>query len=224
MDGAPIVKQSRVLHRVAVNGALSFALLWFVRGELASLLAAVAYGVVAGALFGGVYWWQLRRKIARRDRRFERNKIFVTYVSIWEIALTAVAYGHYLAAAIAGMLIVFFLVDHFSAHWWTVFVGSGGLTTAIVLGVEVWLEERKTGPLYYQYSSRHWQGAEGMLYQVGEVVRPLEPLGMVRVRGELWRAVSASGDHVSVGERVEVLSIDGLTLTVDPVVPGAPEE
>jgi membrane-bound ClpP family serine protease len=40
---------------------------------------------------------------------------------------------------------------------------------------------------------------------------------MVRVKGELWSAVSAAGETIDEEERVEVLSISGLVLTVDRV-------
>ena len=48
---------------------------------------------------------------------------------------------------------------------------------------------------------------------VGEVRRD----GMVFVNGELWRAKTTSGEPLQPGERVEVESLDGLTLTVRPV-------
>lgn len=38
---------------------------------------------------------------------------------------------------------------------------------------------------------------------------------MVRVNGELWNAVSMSGEEIEAGEKVEVLRLDGLTLHVD---------
>jgi membrane-bound serine protease (ClpP class) len=62
-----------------------------------------------------------------------------------------------------------------------------------------------------------------MLYQVGDVVRPLAPRGMVRVKGELWSAVSAAGETIDEEERLEVLSISGLVPTVDRVPPPSAE-
>ena len=47
-----------------------------------------------------------------------------------------------------------------------------------------------------------------------EVVRPCSPVGLVRIRGELWNAQASA--PVQVGESVTVSGIDGLTLRVEP--------
>jgi membrane-bound serine protease (ClpP class) len=56
-------------------------------------------------------------------------------------------------------------------------------------------------------------GAVGMVGHVGVVKRALDPEGQVLVDGELWRAVTRDG-AVPAGENVEIVSVDGLTLTV----------
>ena len=53
-----------------------------------------------------------------------------------------------------------------------------------------------------------------MLNQVVEVVDPLDPIGTVTVKGELWRAVSESGETMQTGESVKVISMEGLALHV----------
>ena len=58
-------------------------------------------------------------------------------------------------------------------------------------------------------------GAQGLIGEVGTVSKALNPTGMVFVQGELWEASSAH--LVKVGERVRVLRIDGLHLTVKAV-------
>jgi membrane-bound serine protease (ClpP class) len=45
--------------------------------------------------------------------------------------------------------------------------------------------------------------------------------GMVKVRGERWRAACASATNLPVGERVRVVDRDGLTLIVEPLDAGA---
>ena len=47
----------------------------------------------------------------------------------------------------------------------------------------------------------------------GEVVNPLRPEGMVRVKGELWSARAVSG-RIEAGEKVVVLEQSGLKLVV----------
>ena len=61
-----------------------------------------------------------------------------------------------------------------------------------------------------------------MLGSEGEVVSPLVPEGMVRIKGELWRAKSASG-RLDTGEKVIVVGQNRLKLTVRKCSPGALE-
>jgi membrane-bound serine protease (ClpP class) len=56
-------------------------------------------------------------------------------------------------------------------------------------------------------------GAAGMVGHTGVVRTAIDPEGQVLVDGELWRAVTPDGP-VPAGERVQIVSIDGLTLTV----------
>ena len=71
--------------------------------------------------------------------------------------------------------------------------------------------------------SRRWKqvtGREEMIGAEGIVVEPVgngpdSPEGMIRVHGELWRAISAQ--PVPEGKSVRVLRIDGLKLYVEPL-------
>ena len=54
---------------------------------------------------------------------------------------------------------------------------------------------------------------ESMVGLRGTVANRLSPCGMVRVRGELWRACSLDGE-ADRGEEVEVVSQEGLSLGV----------
>jgi membrane-bound serine protease (ClpP class) len=56
-------------------------------------------------------------------------------------------------------------------------------------------------------------GAEAMVGEVGEASTALDPIGRVRIRGEIWRA-RAPG-RVERGHRVRVVSLSGLTLEVE---------
>jgi membrane protein implicated in regulation of membrane protease activity len=210
-----LVKQARVLRNVLVLWFLCALVLWLVRTRLWEYRDALLLGLTAGAVYGPLHWWQLSRKVARRGRRFERNKVFVHYLNIVEVALSAVAYNHYLAIPLALALLVSLLLGFLSGHWWTVLAGSFGVAGGGVLAGCIIRYERSSGPLYYQYNSRTWSGAEGMLYQVGTVIQPLTPTGKIEVRGELWNTVSLSGETIEVGDRVEVISIERLTLYVD---------
>jgi membrane-bound serine protease (ClpP class) len=55
-------------------------------------------------------------------------------------------------------------------------------------------------------------GREGLLHEIGETLSPLAPRGKVFVHGEIWNAVAT--EPVARGARVEVVGVDGMTLTV----------
>ena len=61
-------------------------------------------------------------------------------------------------------------------------------------------------------------GVENLVGSLGEVVEPLQPVGQVRVLGELWQARASS--ELGRGSSVRVVAVDGLTLVVE----GAPDE
>ncbi|WP_456422834.1 NfeD family protein [Thermococcus sp.] len=60
-------------------------------------------------------------------------------------------------------------------------------------------------------------GREELVGEVGRVVEDLNPEGMIRVHGELWRAISKDGSPVRVGEAVKVVEVRGLTLVVEKI-------
>jgi membrane-bound serine protease (ClpP class) len=57
-------------------------------------------------------------------------------------------------------------------------------------------------------------GPEALLGMRAEVVQPCSPVGLVRVRGELWNARASV--PVDSGQTVTVSGMDGLTLWVEP--------
>ena len=212
-----VVKQVRVLGNILIWSALCVVVLGLVHSRLWEHRMALLLGVVAGALYAVAHWRRLSGRIARRDRRFHRNKIFVHYLNAVEVLLSAIAYSHILAIPIGIALGVVVLLSLISGGWWAVLIGSFGLASGIVLTSYVLQYERRHGPLYYQYDSRYWSGAEGMLYRIATVVKPLTPAGKVDLQGELWDAVSISGEPIDVGQPVEVIAVEHLTLFVDQV-------
>jgi membrane-bound serine protease (ClpP class) len=73
--------------------------------------------------------------------------------------------------------------------------------------------------------SRRWKTATGKEEMIGEegvvtIALSINGEGMIRVHGELWRAVSKS--DVREGVRVRVLRVNGLKLEVEPVTTAVP--
>lgn len=55
-------------------------------------------------------------------------------------------------------------------------------------------------------------GAEALIGRPAEVVEACDPVGRVRLRGELWNA--RAEEPIGVGETVRVTRVEGLTLGV----------
>ena len=84
------------------------------------------------------------------------------------------------------------------------------IAIALLLGTFVFIIHKAIIPSFHK---KKVTGSEGMIDLVGEVVEPLKPVGVVRVNGEYWKAKSDSED-IAIGEDVEVLGQNGLTLKV----------
>ncbi len=101
---------------------------------------------------------------------------------------------------------------------------GGGVSAAIALGVTLPFAILTIVLMRLVLRSRRWKpatGPEELIGLSGIVVTPIpgatsaEPReGMVRVHGELWRAVAPQ--PVAAGDSVRILRVDGLTLHVEP--------
>jgi membrane-bound serine protease (ClpP class) len=58
-------------------------------------------------------------------------------------------------------------------------------------------------------------GVEALPRETAEAIEDFEQLGMVRLHGELWQARSPS--PVRAGQRLRVVSVEGLVIQVEPV-------
>ena len=69
--------------------------------------------------------------------------------------------------------------------------------------------------VYRSQKSKPTLGLEGLLGQIGEVKARLNPAGKVFVHGEYWNAEADA--EVDVGEKVEVIGYQGMSLKVRPL-------
>jgi membrane protein implicated in regulation of membrane protease activity len=68
----------------------------------------------------------------------------------------------------------------------------------------------------YEVSTR--TGSKTLIGYKGVAESHLAPAGLIRVRGELWRAVAVPGDLIiETGVAVEVIDADGMTVFVRPL-------
>ena len=73
--------------------------------------------------------------------------------------------------------------------------------------------------LWYAKRRRPQTGSEALIGSIARVVVRCDPLGQVRVAGELWQARADDGAETGEDVRVEAVGAD-LVLSVRPVAPG----
>jgi membrane-bound serine protease (ClpP class) len=76
------------------------------------------------------------------------------------------------------------------------------ITMAFLLALVITLHRKK--PL---------TGVQGLMQEIGTAQTMIDPEGQVFIHGEIWRAVSSH--PIQKGDRVKILSVDGLTLHVE---------
>ncbi len=84
------------------------------------------------------------------------------------------------------------------------------IVTALLLGSLIFITHKVVIPSLHK---KKVTGSEGMIGLAGEVVEPLASVGVIKVKGEHWKAKSVDED-MAVGENVEISGINGLTLEV----------
>jgi membrane-bound serine protease (ClpP class) len=57
-------------------------------------------------------------------------------------------------------------------------------------------------------------GREALLREHAEAIEAFDSRGVVRVRGELWNAITCA--PVRAGQHLRIVRVDGLTLEVEP--------
>jgi membrane-bound serine protease (ClpP class) len=78
--------------------------------------------------------------------------------------------------------------------------------------------EALEGVLWFRWSRRRRAtvGAEALVGARAEVAQRLDPVGHVKVHGELWRARTTTAEPVEAGTSVRILALEDLTLLVEP--------
>jgi len=100
---------------------------------------------------------------------------------------------------------------------------SGGVSLGVALAVTIPFAALSVFLMRLVLRSRKWKsttGREEMIGAQGVVVSPMQngTEGMIRIHGELWRAISSH--PVPEGKPVRVVRIEGLKLYVEPVEAG----
>ncbi len=107
------------------------------------------------------------------------------------------------AAAVGLVLLVLWFFRIALPLWTTVVL-------VLALGGVAFVFQRSVIPSFHR---RRVTGAEGMVGMTGQVIEALNPVGLVKVKGEYWEARSPD-DQLSAGENIEVIGVEALVLIV----------
>jgi membrane-bound serine protease (ClpP class) len=113
------------------------------------------------------------------------------------------------AAFTAGSLVLY---DGLALSWITLLAGIAGVLLAMLAGMPTMIRTRFATPTI---------GREWMIGEMGEATADIDPDGVVRVRGALWRARTNRATPLRTGDSVRVVDIDGPVLEVEPEAGGA---
>lgn len=105
-----------------------------------------------------------------------------------------------------------FLFTDFRPTWIALAAGIGGMAVTMFSGMPSMVRTRFATPTI---------GRDWMVGEMGDALTAVDPDGTVRVSGGLWRAHTNRATPVAAGDRVRVVSIDGLVLEVEPEEGGA---
>ena len=107
---------------------------------------------------------------------------------------------------VAALVLVLLVLSVFNIRiplWVTIVI-------ALLLGGFVFMVHKVIIPSFH---NKPVTGSEGMLGLEGTVIKPLTPFGVIMIDGEYWKAKSVD-ENIAVGEEVEILRLNGLTLEV----------
>lgn len=96
--------------------------------------------------------------------------------------------------------------------WWVIVVVCGGTVLFYAFAMPAFIRSRFSTPTI---------GREGMIGELGTAEVPVDPDGVVLIRGARWRARTNRATPVAAGDAARVVAVDGLVLEVEPESGGA---
>ena len=95
--------------------------------------------------------------------------------------------------------------------WIPMMLGTAGMLAGMVWVTPVGIRSRFSTPTI---------GREWMIGEQGEAVEAINPDGVLKIGGTLWRAHSRRAAPIAIGEKAKIEELVGLTLMVEPIDDG----
>lgn len=138
--------------------------------------------------------------------------IFAIILFILEIKIVShgmLAIGGVIALLLGSMMLIREDTGGIGRISWSVIITSTIVTATFFLAIiGLGIKAQRAKPVI---------GQEALLGETGVSLAPLDPAGTVLLHGEIWKAVSHSG-NIEKGTKIRVIDRQGFTLFVEPVV------
>jgi len=113
-------------------------------------------------------------------------------------------------AGVASLVIGSFLLINTSAPYLKI-ARSLIISTSVIVSGFIIIVIRA---VYKVHKLKPITGKEEFIGETAVVCQDLNPEGLVKVSGEIWKAVSGDGRRIKKGQKVKIISLEGLTLLV----------
>ena len=115
-------------------------------------------------------------------------------------------------ALVWGTIVLFSGDNGAGMSWIPMMLGTAGMLVGMVWVTPVGIRSRFSTPTI---------GREWMIGEQGEAVEAINPDGVLKIGGTLWRAHSRRAAPIAIGEKAKIEELVGLTLMVEPIDDGA---
>jgi membrane-bound serine protease (ClpP class) len=116
------------------------------------------------------------------------------------------------ASLTAGSIWLYGGSSRLDPKWWVLVLVIGGTVVFMLSAMTAMVRARFSTPTI---------GREELVGEMGAAVADVDPDGVVRVRDALWRARTNRATPIRAGDRVRVVSVEGIVLEVEPEAGGA---
>ena len=111
-------------------------------------------------------------------------------------------------ALVWGTIVLFSGDNGAGMSWIPMMLGTAGMLVGMVWVTPVGVRSRFSTPTI---------GREWMIGEEGEAVEAINPDGVLKIGGTLWRAHSRRAAPIAIGEKAKIEELVGLTLMVEPI-------
>ncbi len=116
------------------------------------------------------------------------------------------------ACLVAGSLTLYDGSSRLDPAWWLILIVCVVIVLFFVAALPAFVRARFSTPTV---------GREGMVGELGSAEVPIDPDGVVLIRGARWRARTNRATPIAYGDPVRVIAVEGLVLEVEPETGGA---